>query len=199
MIKLASCLHDVAVVAVNEYKPTGMPVGHLNLSFYYHGLDQGTYGLNSAGRDFSDRVHKGKPGLGKIPGGVFSEDNDGAMTHYVIVSDKNYHSMFSYAQSQAKLTIANKLHYEFLSTNCADFAYRVFQHSDLPMKYRRVVDYLKRRNEPVALYAAEADIKYEDFMKGHQGLARAVSHVETLADVGALQMGGPGFIIPLLH
>ena len=176
-------LRNGAVVTVNELPPKlPLPSGHINVSFYFYGIDQGTYGLNSAGYDFSGRFHAQKPGLGKIPGGVFKEDNNGAMVHYVLVSDKNYRSMLAYAQSEARLTIVNKLHYEFLSTNCADFVYRVFQHSDLPMKYRRIVDYLKRKNEPVAIYAADADIKYEDVMKKHPGLARDVSHVLTLND-----------------
>ena len=59
-------------------------------------------------------ITRANPDLERYLGVSCNESNDNAMTHYVIVSDKNYHSMLAYAQSQAKLTIVNKLHYEFL-------------------------------------------------------------------------------------
>ena len=58
----------------------------------------------------------------------------------------------------------------------------MFQHSDLPVEYRRIGNYLKDKKEPVAIYALDADIKYEDFMKGHPMLAKEVSDVLVLKD-----------------
>ena len=38
-------LRGVAVVAVNVYKPgPSIFVGHMNVTFYYHGIDQGAFG-----------------------------------------------------------------------------------------------------------------------------------------------------------
>lgn len=38
-------LQTKAVVAVNEYRPGGMlPTGHVNISFFFHGTAQGTFG-----------------------------------------------------------------------------------------------------------------------------------------------------------
>ena len=182
-------LRNRAVVAVNEYPPGKLPVGHVNLTFYFHGVDQGTLGRNSQGMDIAGRYHPQKPWLGDIPGGVFKEPDKGAMTHYVVVSDKNYKSMFAFAQSQAQLTLTNKVSYNFLAGNCADFIYQVFQHSDLPQQYRRIAIYLRNKTEPVAIYAEDDAINYEDAMKSHPRVARTISGIriyQELTAAGAL-------------
>ena len=120
-------LRDKAIVVVNEYPARGpLPSGHVNLTFYFHGADQGTFGRNSQGIDIAGHAHpQGKFGLA-MPGGVFKEPNAHALSHYAIVSNKNYKSMYAFALSQAQLTLKNKVDYEFLHANCADFLYQVF-------------------------------------------------------------------------
>lgn len=175
-------LRDKAVVVVNEYPARGpLPSGHINLTFFFHGVDQGTYGRNSQGLDIAGRKHpqggfdlKGGPAL-KMSGGVFKEPNANAMSHYVIVSDKNYKSMYTFAISQAQLTLQNKVDYEFLHANCADFAYQVFAHSDLPQKYRRIGQYLRNQIEPVAIYTQDDSTKYEDGLKNHRVIAEGIA------------------------
>ena len=176
-IKLPSSLRDKAIVTVNEVPPRGIPpTGHIDVSFFYHGIFQGTFGRNSQGMDIAGRRHKqGVPNpaaAGSMPGGVFTEVNSGVIPHFVIVSEKNYFSMISYAQSQAKLTAQGKwFDYNIFSGNCSDFAYRVFQHSDLPEKYRKVDTYLKDRDailffkEPVSIYSKNEEKMYSDDSK----------------------------------
>ena len=163
-IVLPPGLRTKAVVTVNEVPAQGLPpTGHIDLSFFYHGLFQGTFGRNSQGTDIAGRFHKQSLDLtitGSMPGGIFTEANAGVTPHFVIVSEKNYFSMISYAQSQAKLTAQGKgFDYNIFSGNCSDFTYRVFQHSDLPEKFRLVDTYLKDHGkaplfeEPVAIYS----------------------------------------------
>ena len=159
-MSLREDLRTHAVVAVNEYHPHGIaPTGHVNVSFYYHGIDQGTYGRNSAGIDL-----KGKPHPADLlhgAGGVFIEPIGGAMTHYVILSDSNYQMMLAYAMSQARLTASRPTSYGFLGNNCADFVWQVFQHSDLPPRYKSIPQYLSDKLEAVAIYAEADALQYE--------------------------------------
>lgn len=170
-IVLPAALKSRAVVSVNEIPARGqIPVGHIDLSFFFHGVFQGTYGRNSQGIDVAGKFHpqvitaKGiVRGAGAIPGGVFTEVDSGVQSHFVIVSDKNYFSMIAYAQAEAELTAKGKgFDYNLFSGNCADFAFRVFQHSDLPQRYRWIDLYLKDPDEPVAIYAADEATMYED-------------------------------------
>lgn len=88
-----------------------------------------------------------------MPGGVFVEDQKGAHTHYVIVSDANYFRMLSFARLQATLTATTSQTYGIVGNNCVDFVYQIFQHSDLPPKYHAIPRYLADKREPVAIYA----------------------------------------------
>ena len=169
-IKLPPALARKAVVTVNEVPPRGFPTGHIDLSFFWYGIFQGTFGRNSQGVDVAGRLHRqGPPNLfkgGSMPGGVFTEPNSGVIPHFVIVSDKNYFSMLAYAQSQAKSTAQGKgLDYNIFSGNCSDFAYRVFQHSDLPERFRFIDFYLKDHDEAVAIYAEDERALYSDKSK----------------------------------
>ena len=157
---LSEKLRKSAVVAVNEYDPVHSAiVGHTNITFYYHGIDQGTYGFNTAGRDINGKFHKAsgfsvtwRDDIG-FRGGVFDEGHKKACMHYVIVSEANYRSMQAYARSQAKLTTVHPPAYKFLKNNCADFVYLVFQHSDLTPEQKDIYHYLEVWNEAVAHYA----------------------------------------------
>ena len=127
------------VVGVNEY-PSGLfNVGHVNVTFLDHGIERGTYGYNSQGIDLAGRQHKPqviwdtKKHQLQMLGGTFpSESHAHALTHYVIVSSKNYFSMQAYALSRAQLTTIRPQGYGLLTNNCADFVYRMFAHSGLP-------------------------------------------------------------------
>ena len=101
-MSLSQDLKTHAVVALNEYKPKiPFPTGHVNVSFYFHSIAQGTYGRNSAGMDSKGRIHA--PDLLRGAGGVFVESPAGGLTHYVIVSNENYFEMLSFAKAQANL------------------------------------------------------------------------------------------------
>lgn len=168
-------LKPLCVVAVNEYGPIHSSwVGHLNLTFYFHGIDQGTYGFNVSGTDAAGKAHtrtgfsletklsgSARNGVSvdakldiRFHGGVFVEDNKQASVHYVIMSEKNYFSMIAYAKSRAKQPVTHGTAYTLLSFNCVDFAYQVFQHSDLSPDDKDVDRYLDRRWwELVAAYS----------------------------------------------
>ena len=153
-------LQTHAVVAVNEYKPKlPFPTGHVNVSFFFRSIAQGTFGRNSAGVDSKGHIHTFDPLAGS--GGVFIEATAGALTHYVIVSDQNYFDMRSFAQGQAKLTSTSKTTYGFIGNNCADFIWQVFQHSTLPPRYKDITIYLTNKWEPVAIYAEGDALNYE--------------------------------------
>ena len=146
---------DVAtsfVVAVNEYPSGTWGVGHINITFLDHGVEAGTFGFNSQGRDLKGRFHpQGRLNV-RMPGGVFPEAHLHATTHYVIVSQRNYFTMLAYARLQAQLSTDTVQTYGLLTNNCSDFAYRVFAHSDLPEQYRNIASYLHDKREPVAIY-----------------------------------------------
>ena len=60
---LPSRLRNSCVVAVNEYNIVhSFLVGHLDITFFFHGTDQGTYGFNISGKDAIGKRH-GKTGL----------------------------------------------------------------------------------------------------------------------------------------
>lgn len=192
-IILPPALRKEAVVVVNEYPARGMlPVGHVDLTFFDHGVYQGTFGLNSVGFDAAGKFHpSGKMNLRmSMPGGVFVEPNAHAMSHFVIVSSKNYASMIAFAQSQAQLTTQNRLRYSIIAGNCADFAYQVFQHSDLPPRYRDISGYLKDLREPVAIYAVQDDAMYapgsEKWSQKRKELQRDLVTVSVISVVEAL-------------
>ena len=186
-IILPSVLRTQSIVVVNEAPAQGqLPVGHIDVSFFNHGLFDGTYGRNSEGMDISGKYHKkGKMTFrsGSMPGGVFTEFNARMMSHFVIVSDRNYRSMLDYAQSQAALTVQNKLDYNIFSGNCSDFVYRVFQHSDLPQRYRVIGRYLRNRVEPVAVYAIDEAGMYSDDSRKWSHNRRLVQRGITIAVV----------------
>lgn len=154
-------LRNNYVVAVNEYPSGRFNVGHMNATFFDHGVDQGTYGFNIQGRDIKGRPHgagliwdsrKHQP---QMLGGVFKEPHANAMTHYVIVSKANYFSMQTFALSQAQITAQKPQVYGLLTNNCSDFLYKIFLHTDLPEQYRNISTYLKNKHEPVAIYTGE--------------------------------------------
>ena len=159
---LPAKLNNVAVVAVNVYRP-GPPifVGHINLTFYYYGVDQGTLGYNSTGVDIAGKHHAQSFPSPNMHGGIFAEPNAHALSHYVVVSDKNYHSMYAFALDQAKLTMRrNNIRYLLNGHNCADFAYQVFQHTDLTPEQKDVARYLATTKPLAAEYANERSDDY---------------------------------------
>ncbi len=69
-------------MAVNEYPAnTGLHTGHVNLTFYRRGADEGTYGYNSQGRDVKGSVHPFGVGPGAMRVGVFPEPTVYARVH----------------------------------------------------------------------------------------------------------------------
>ena len=160
MTQIPTRLKDDWVVIVNEYPANGS-TGHINLTFVDHLMDRGTYGQNIKGWDASKRFHSaGAPGL-VMPGGVFTESNGGAMQHFVIVSRANFYSMITYAQSRAQLTVTTPTTYSIAFNNCSDFAFQVFQHSDLTAEQKDVSRYVHNKGEAVGAYN-EAESTYYD-------------------------------------
>ena len=192
-IILPDALRKEAVVVVNEYPARGLPpVGHVDLTFFDHGIYQGTFGLNSVGFDAAGKLHPtGRMNWRmSMPGGVFMEPNAHAISHFVIVSTANYRSMIAFAQSQAELTARNQLRYSIVAGNCADFAFQVFQHSDLPPRYRNIAVYLKNLQEPVAIYAVEDGAMYapgsEKWSQKQKDLQRDLTTARVFNDLVAL-------------
>ena len=152
---LPASLRDRDVVAVNEYPAnTGLHTGHVNLTFYRRGADEGTYGYNAQGRDVKGRVHPFGVGPSGMKGGVFAEPNGHAQVHYVVVNDGNYNAMLAVARSQALSTaLKGALGYSLALNNCADFAFRGFAATDLSPADKDISRYLNDKGEPMALYA----------------------------------------------
>lgn len=145
-------LRDKAVVVVNEY--TTSLTGHVNVTFLWHGIDQGTFGQNIVGKDIKGVVHKvGRPGI-SMAGGVFVEPNLGAKRHYVIISEANYRAMHNYALARAEKTATSPTKYYLAEDNCADFVYQVFAVADLPPLSKLISLYLEDGRPPVAIYAS---------------------------------------------
>ena len=155
-------LRKVAVVAVNAYRGLlPLPVGHMNLTFYWYGVDQGTFGYNSTGTDIAGKKHAQSFPSPNMHGGVFVEGNTNAIVHYVVVSDKNYHAMYAFAMSQAKKTAGrNNIRYILGGHNCADFVYQAFQVTDLTPAQKDVDQYLPRNRPLAAEYAHERSDHY---------------------------------------
>ena len=105
-------------------------------------------------------------------GGVFPEANKGAKIHFVVVSEKNYHSMYAYAMSEAELTSGrNNIRYMLTQDNCADFIYKLFQHTDLTPEQKDVKSYLRTTSAPAAAYAfAQSDRYMEQNIHDPQNL-----------------------------
>ena len=108
------------------------------------------------------------------------------MSHYVVVTDKNYLSMYAFAKLQAQLTVHNKLNYNFFAGNCSDFVYQTFSNSDLPEKYRIISKYLSDLKEPVAIYSDQEGIRYKDAFKKHPNVANTVVNYRIFEDFSGL-------------
>ena len=146
-------LRERAVVVVNERPASGRPpVGHVNLSFYWHGIYQGAFGQSPTGRDLSHRLHpQGIPSF-DMPGGVFVEDDQNMHHHFVVMSDTNYIAIRTYAIHRAIATTMGATRYGIIGNNCGDFIREAFAASALPQKYKNVSLYLSDHSEPVAIY-----------------------------------------------
>jgi hypothetical protein len=155
-------LRKLAVVAINEYPARGpLPVGHVNITFFWRGRDEGTFGYNSQGVDIAGHHHMQSLVSDNMHGGVFVETERNALIHYVVVSDENYRRMRAFAYGEAVITSGrNNLRYIFSQHNCADFLYQVFEHSDLSPNQRNIYHYLKDPYEPVAIYAGMRSSHY---------------------------------------
>ena len=172
---LPAKFNGLAVVAVNEFPPKGaLPTGHTNVTFFWHGVDRGTFGFNSQGKDAAGKNHPRGPvsftieGGAKMPGGVFIEDEKNAHIHLVIVSERNFNRMYAFAKGQAEITATkNNQTYVFLSNNCADFVYKVFAQTDLTTAQKDIYSYLQDKGEPVAEYAAMSQGYYRQIESVH--------------------------------
>ena len=147
-------LRNAAVVAVNEYDPIrAAVVGHVNVTFFWHGVDQGTYGYNIAGNDAAGHVHRRGPYGLTMPGGTFIEGHVGAYTHYVIVSEKNYYAMLTLAKAKAQQTVAHPQSFTLANRNCVDFVYQLFLVTDLTPDQKDIFQYIDQHWIPVSAYA----------------------------------------------
>ena len=166
-MKLSDRMRRAAVVAINEYPMQFPPIGHMDVSFYFHGNDQVTYGYNSTGVEVKGKFHPQSFMSLTMRGGVFVENSSRAekakQVHYVIVSDSNYRTMLAFARTQAQITAARRgmQRYLFASHNCVDFVYQVFQVAALTPEEKDVDRYLNNRWEPVAVYSRLTDGYYE--------------------------------------